>query len=601
MANRRISRAVGATSLEIKCLFLFGVFLLVVMAFSLWLYWQVTDNVVYEQYPAMSELLVDQMMLQIHWKGLEEQTDFQRFISGGMMADSAAKLAERDVVAEFLYHPHSPQYPASGKGLPANEFEADVLAEYMGPRGEGEAEWPPYIEHRGKAAYSYYEPIFAERKCLVCHDDMPPGGVLNTALPSLTGDSGEPLLAGNLMAVAKISLPNDSLRDAINRAWSWLLAVAIATAFMAMVAFYIVIRYVIVRPVRHLRDVSDAIAHGDINMRADIHTGDEFEALAVAFNRMLRHLVDAQDELRDANVNLDVKVDELAKLNMQLYETNRIKSDFMATMSHELRTPLNSILGFSDVLGSIDALDAKQQRYVQNIQKSGRLLLDMINNVLDLAKIESGKMELRLTSFDVRRVIGAQCDMARPLSERKNIDLIEEIQPDLPSMHQDQGRIQQILNNLLSNAIKFTPEGGRIRVVVRRDNEGRLIIQVIDTGVGIADGDQQTIFEKFRQGTTSMPGGDAMTREYGGSGLGLSICRELCNLLGGEVTVQSELGTGSTFSVRLPWEIEQKPILDSPLTADFEEFSKSSRFDRARLGSVDSPTTNGQTATPESK
>ena len=194
-------------------------------------------------------------------------------------------------------------------------------------------------------------------------------------------------------------------------------------------------------------------------------------------------------------------------------------------------------------------------------------------------------------------MIGAQCDMARPLSEKKNIDLIEDIQPDLPPMHQDQGRIQQVLNNLLSNAIKFTPEGGRIKVVARRDGEGCLVIQVIDTGVGIATEDQQAIFEKFRQGTTSMPGGDAMTREYGGSGLGLSICRELCNLLGGEVTVQSELGTGSTFTIRLPWEIEQKPILDSPLNADFEEFSKSSRFDRARLGVVSSPaqTPNGQT------
>jgi signal transduction histidine kinase len=272
-------------------------------------------------------------------------------------------------------------------------------------------------------------------------------------------------------------------------------------------------------------------------------------------------------------------------------------------MSHELRTPLNSILGFSDVLRSIDSLDEKQKRYVQNIQKSGRLLLEMINNVLDLAKVESGRMELRLTSFDVRRVIGAQCDMARPLSEKKNIDLIEDIQPDLPPMRQDQGRIQQVLNNLLSNAIKFTPEGGRIKVVARRDGKDRLVIQVIDTGVGIAEEDQQAIFEKFRQGSTSMPGNDAMTREYGGSGLGLSICRELCNLLGGDVTVESELGTGSTFTVRLPWEIEQKPILDSPLIADFEEFSKSSRYDRARFGIANSTAQapNGTTAAPEPK
>ena len=178
-----------------------------------------------------------------------------------------------------------------------------------------------------------------------------------------------------------------------------------------------------------------------------------------------------QDELRQVNTNLDGKVDELAQANMRLYEMNRIKSDFLATMSHELRTPLNSILGFSDVLGSIASLDDKQKRYVQNIQKSGRMLLEMINDILDLAKIESGKMDVRLTDFRIEQVIGAQCDMARPLTEKKNIDLEMQIQPDCRRMHQDQARVQQILNNLLSNAIKFTPEGGRIKVAADRDDD----------------------------------------------------------------------------------------------------------------------------------
>ena len=604
MVDRRISRAVGATSLEIKCLFLFGVFLLVVMAFSLYFYWWVTEEAVREQQPVMADGLVDHLMLQVHWKGLDTfQEQTWKNEANKLRKEFADRLSDRNVKATFLYRPDAPVDPNSNIGRPAGKDEAEIIDRFMRRHAEGK-ELPPYLDASSpdKDEYYYYQPICAKQYCTnMCHLQLPPGEEFTPPLSPM-GVPEKPLAVGDLMAVAKISVSNETLRDDVTKAWTFLLAVAIGTAFLAMVAFYIVIRYVIVRPVRHLRDVSDAIAHGDINMRADIRTGDEFEALAVAYNRMLRHLVDAQDELRSANVNLDVKVDELAKLNMQLYETNRVKSDFMATMSHELRTPLNSILGFSDVLGSIDSLDSKQKRFVQNIQKSGRLLLEMINNVLDLAKVESGKMELRLTSFDVRRVIGAQCDMARPLSEKKNIDLIEEIQPDLPPMHQDQGRIQQVLNNLLSNAIKFTPEGGRIKVVARRDGEGWLAIQVIDTGVGIAEEDQQAIFEKFRQGTTSMPGGDAMTREYGGSGLGLSICRELCNLLGGEVTVQSELGTGSTFTVRLPWQIEQKPILDSPLNADFEEFSKSSRFDRARLGPVDSPApANEQTTATDPK
>jgi two-component system, NarL family, sensor histidine kinase BarA len=250
-------------------------------------------------------------------------------------------------------------------------------------------------------------------------------------------------------------------------------------------------------------------------------------------------------------------------------------------MSHELRTPLNSILGFSEVLGSIDSLEDKQKRYVQNIQKSGKTLLEMINDILDLAKIESGKMETRLSDFQVAAVISAQCDMARPLTERKNIDLETAIDDELPPMHQDQARVQQILNNLLSNAIKFTPEGGRITVSVRRDPSNFMLLEVSDTGVGIAPEDQQVIFEKFRQGKTAMPGGDAMTREFSGSGLGLSIVKELCKLLGGEVTVRSELGKGSTFTIHLPWLLEDQPRLDAALIDGFEEFTKQ-RFEPTR-------------------
>jgi len=598
MAKRPIRRAVGATSLEIKCLFLFGLFLLVVMAFSFWGYWQATEEVVYEQNPLTAELLVEQALLQIHWKELEPDADraYKEQIDG-LMKRFGERLSEKGVKASFVYRPDAPLLdPKNGPGLPVNDFEKDLIARYMQPippsDEEGEVdEWEDAFSPN-RERYYYYKPIRAESRCLgACHKTYPPKGVYTTILTDMTGSVEYPPV-GDLMAVAKVTIPNEAMQK-VNHYWGWLLGVAIITAFLAMIAFYIVIRYVIVRPLQHLRHVSEAITQGDINMRADIHTGDEFEALAVAYNRMLRHLVDAQDELREVNVDLDVKLDELAKLNMQLYEMNRVKSDFMATMSHELRTPLNSILGFSDVLGSIDALDGKQKRYVENIQKSGRLLLEMINNVLDLAKVESGKMELRLTQFDIGRVIGAQCDMARPLTERKNIDLVEEIEPDLPRMLQDQSRVQQILNNLLSNAIKFTPEGGRIKVIAAQNGEGELVLRVVDTGVGIADQDQQMIFEKFRQGETSMPGGDAMTREHGGSGLGLSIVRELANLLGGDVSVESELGTGSTFTVQLPWELDQRPILNAPLTAEFEEFGKS-RFDQEHTPAI-TVAENGQT------
>ena len=253
---------------------------------------------------------------------------------------------------------------------------------------------------------------------------------------SVAGDSASansPRLAvGDVMRIAKVTIDNGPTQAKLDWNWAILWATSILAVFLAMVTSYAIVRYVIVKPLRHLRDVSDAVSHGNITLRAEIHTGDEFEELSTAFNRMLRHLVTVQDELRQANFNLDSKVDELAQVNMRLYEMNMIKSDFLATMSHELRTPLNSILGFSDVLGSIDSLNDKQKRYVQNIQKSGRTLLEMINDILDLAKMESGKMETRLTDFPIGAVVSAQCDMARPLAEKKNIDLDTTFEPDLP-------------------------------------------------------------------------------------------------------------------------------------------------------------------------
>jgi two-component system sensor histidine kinase BarA len=575
MARRSFNRALGETSLELKCLALFGVFLLLVIGFSFYLYWQVTGTVVSKQNPNTGRLLADQVMLVIHWKELEERSA----VEGGrptdfllVIEDLTEKLNEQDYDWRII-----DPYTKDPAQQPRGEFEKELLERFLKTRPEGgteeeEADYADRVASDGE--YQYYQAVRAQSSCLmsVCHRPASVSGPLFDPLG--LGGAGGPAAEGDLMGIVQVSIKNPPAQAAISLYWSMLLAVAIITAFLAMIAFYVTIRYVIVKPLRHLREVSDAISHGNIAMRADIHTGDEFEGLAIAFNRMLRHLVTIQDELRQANIKLDGKVDELAQVNMQLYEMNRIKSDFMATMSHELRTPLNSILGFSDVLTSVDALDEKQKRYVQNIRKSGQLLLDLINNILDLAKIESGKMEVQLADVNVAQLVVTQCDMARPLTEKKNIDLDTDIQPHLPPMHQDQGRVHQILNNLLSNAIKFTPEGGRIRVTAERSPHDQLVLKVIDTGVGIAEEDQQTIFEKFRQGSAAAPSGDAITREYSGTGLGLSIVKELCKLLGGEVSVQSALGTGSTFTVRVPWKLEKQPRLDSPLMAGLEDFAK---------------------------
>ena len=425
MSYRSIKRVLGETSLERKCRLLFGACLLLLITTSFWLYSFQTEWIVNDQNRNTGRLLVDQEMAVRHWKGFETAEKYQ---------DLAKKLAELFGKQKYNVRFILPNRPMAKNGgpdgsSPRDDFELEAIQRFL----KNEARKSPAIaaaDYKERTSedgdtYHYYQPIRAESdECLICHQPLGSAtGEPNTNFGRAVVANSAAEAKGDLMAVAELTFSTEKTRQAIIVNRMILLAMAIITVFLAMVASYVIVRYVIVKPLRHLRDVSDAISRGNIALRADIHTGDEFEELAVAFNRMLRHLTDVQEEIRQVNASLDGKVDELAQANMRLYELNMLKSDFLATMSHELRTPLNSILGFSEVLGSIDALDDKQKRYVQNIQKSGKTLLEMINDILDLAKIESGKMETRLTDFRIAQVVTAQADMARPLTERKNIDL----------------------------------------------------------------------------------------------------------------------------------------------------------------------------------
>lgn len=568
MSYRSVKRLLGEKSLERKCHLLFGVCLFLLIAGSFYWYGTRTDQLVFKHNPATGRLLVDTILVQEHFRvfARNEKSGAKAPVDGSidMMIDDIDKRVKNQIYEWRLLRPNGLDH--LDKPL-AREDKAIV------ERFRQDPEQPPIgRDLRGEQRYEYYQPVFIQAKCVKCH--------------SVAVDGERDIQEGDLVAVAKVTLDNRSIRTDINWNRAWLIATGVITMVLAMAASFVIVRYVIVKPLRHLRDVSDAVSRGDLQQRAQIRTADEFEELGVAFNRMLQHLLDSQEEFRKLNADLDVKVDELAQANMQLFEVNRLKSDFLATMSHELRTPLNSIIGFSDVLGSIASLDDKQKRYVLNIQKSGKMLLDMINDILDLAKVESGKMELRLSEFRVEQVIAAQCDMARPLAERKNIDLEIEIEPRLPTLWQDQVKTQQILGNLLSNAIKFTPDGGRVVVSAAASGPADLRLTVADTGVGISEEDQARIFEKFRQGKTVIPGGDAMTREYSGTGLGLSIVKEMCKLLGGEVSVKSELGKGSVFTVRLPFVLADASRSDSlrgePTDEEPPEGGRSHRDDFVR-------------------
>lgn len=327
-------------------------------------------------------------------------------------------------------------------------------------------------------------------------------------------------------------------------------------ALLAILVFYLVTQRLLLSPVRKLRRLAEQVTTGDVHARAKINTGDEFEELGDAFNDMLAHLHATQMELRKTNKSLDTRLGELAQTNVALYESNRLKSEFIANVSHELRTPLVSIIGFAELLNEArdGALKPERMlRYAHNILTSGRMLLDIINDLLDLAKIEAGKLELHLGDCDVRTICEALIDFLTPLADKKRINLVLEV-GDVPRMHTDAGRLKQILYNLLSNALKFTPHEGEVRLSVTPHDADRVSFVVHDTGPGIPPEQIDLIFEKFRQIDASH------TREYEGTGLGLAITRELCTLLGGTVTVQSTVDQGSTFTVTLPVLAPSEPV-----------------------------------------
>ncbi len=237
---------------------------------------------------------------------------------------------------------------------------------------------------------------------------------------------------------------------------------------------------------------------------------------------------------------------EIEDKGRQLEVTSQHKSEFLANMSHELRTPLNAIIGFSEVLSErmFGELNEKQEEYLKDIYASGTHLLSLINDILDLSKIEAGRMELELSDFDLPTALDNALTLVRERAGRRGITLQMDVDDRLGQIQADERKIRQVVLNLLSNAIKFTPEGGRIEVgAVPRD--GSVEVSVSDTGVGIAPEDQEAVFEEFRQVGTA-------AKKVEGTGLGLTLCRKFIELHGGRIWVTSQLGAGSTFTFTIP-------------------------------------------------
>lgn len=387
---------------------------------------------------------------------------------------------------------------------------------------------------------SNYVRIFrADDQCISCHNPEGSAGAFgrNEAIGAVVirqavGEIGRIILMNRICIIA-----------------AWLISGA-----GAIIAFYIITQRVILRPIRQLRALANNVAEGNLNIRSSIKTRDEYEKLANAFNHMLDGLQGGQQKLRRANIQLDEKIAELSERNIELFKANKVKGEFLANISHEFRTPLNAILGFAEILREKagDLKEDKGRKYAENIIAGGKNLLNMVNDLLDLAKTEAGKMKLYIERCRLDNLCQAAIGAFSEMTKQKKIKVKLIIEKDIPSLTTDAGKVQQILYNFLSNAVKFTPEQGRIEVRASVIDDKHVRIAVSDTGCGVSQADRETIFEKFRQVDGSI------TRKTTGSGLGLSICKELAAMLAGSIGLKSEVGKGSTFWLDIPVTISKE-------------------------------------------
>ena len=666
MSYRGIKRILGESSLERKTQILFAICLLVLITVAFLWVSRITEQLIDDNTRDQANSLKSDFVLRTHLENLESfytnsgdspdidpKQDATATVFASLATVSPTVPYEATIVSmpgdngRYQITPDIAKDPAEIERLQTiwqaavelqerqNEIESlkaystDVfeakLAELQQQQADAQVAitepTPEDVALSTRKKYYYYAPLVfkSQAACQSCHQPTSTNPEVNQRLlaigtqlasPETTPEQTQALIKEKFALAppmfVRITLDNAIAKAAVTKSRAILISVAIATVALAVAALWTIVRYVIVKPLAHLRDVTEKVSLGEMTVRAEINSGDDFEELAKSFNRMLRYVLDTQIALQDVNTDLDKKIDEQAQLALELHEINQVKSEFLANMSHELRTPLNSIIGFSELLENGKGLGEKQIRFATNIRRSGNVLLELINDILDLAKLEAGKMEVRRSEFSIFEIVENLCEMVRHLAEAKNIQLTHSIPPDWPLLSQDKVKVRQVLTNLISNAIKFTPEGGRISIrgtQLEAEDVDQLAsdsgflsspppmlqIEVEDTGVGIAPSDQSIVFQKFRQGASAL-GDDSLTREVSGTGLGLSIVKELCVLLGGWVELKSEVGQGSIFTVVLPWEYQQINPVPSAINEQVNEVTKNRRIDLGRANRAPVPT-----------
>ncbi len=384
--------------------------------------------------------------------------------------------------------------------------------------------------------------------------------------------SGPVLINGEVVGGYRFGLADDLLSAEINAIVYQHLLLGLVLIGAGIIIAWILGQY-FVRPIKRLVRATEDLTEGQFNFVPLASRNDEIGDLTAAFGVMSSTLGEKTVELETTNQRLLTEVRERKVLESELLqardtaiEATRAQSLFLSSVSHELRTPMNAIIGSTDLL-SRTQVTPRQREYLQITQRAGETLLDLINDTLDLAKVEAGQLRLEKIEFDLVEIIHDTAQLLAVRAEEKNLELICRIKPEVPStLIGDPVRLRQVITNLLSNAIKFTEEGEVVVEVQIEDataERGPLLFQVSDTGIGLPSQKLESVFYPFAQVDAST------TRQHGGTGLGLAICRQLVQLMGGRIWVESELGIGSTFYFTAQFETQDRDVNngDTPFQA----------------------------------
>jgi len=338
-----------------------------------------------------------------------------------------------------------------------------------------------------------------------------------------------------------------------------LVVITLCISFLITIFFTIYITKAFTLPLVHMTRAVEILGRGDYSVRIKTERKDEFGRMALGFNDMAQALAQTRDELAQSNLQLEKRVaertaeltlinNELRKTSEKIHESGRVKDEFLSNISHELRTPLNAILGYSDLLldGVYGKMTTLQRQSLDKVKKNSKMLLRLINDILDLSRMEEGQMPVIVEEFDPVVLVNQTVEGVQPLFEKKGLDIVTEYGKDLQKISSDKGKIQQVLLNFMSNSLKFT-EKGRVSIKIEqniRDGTNSFIVK--DTGCGIAKEDMDIVFDQFRQ----LDGSHA--RRHGGVGLGLAISKKIASVLDGEILLTSELNNGSSFTFKVP-------------------------------------------------